>query len=790
MLNRYSLRRSIPALLAIFALIFAALLILILLPISQKNALDSWSNYTDHMLIQLQSSLNDHLRLDRTEEMATELAELGSLPNVLWAAVIDTELRTVAATRLGIEASIHTQLDEKQLSDLMHKHTPSWLPLKKQRYLAVYPLNRQQFNSNDQSAALLVELDFTPFLRQTTSNVWLYLGQALLLLLVLGLILSRLYFHLVVKRITHISDVTQRYASGNLQVRTLLHGKDEISQLGAGINNMLRQLENNNKALKESELMLRNLVSAAPVGLLVMTEQQKIIEANPAAQQLFNLSVAELCANHPAKLFSNPEQWQQLIQGTCRKTILLVDRNAKRLTTEAVINTFSRDDRNYTLLVLNDISERTQAEQRMHYLANYDVLTGLFNRNNILSHVEKALQASRELSLILIDLDRFQYLNDGLGHNIGDQLLQAVARRLQDYTEHQDILARVGGDEFMVALPGASLSQAEALVEKLLKALNEPFKVLQYELFITASIGIAHHNGSAGNAVQLLKHVDLALYHAKKMGRNCFISFNSDLATDAAVRQQLTEELRHALSHDEFELFFQPQVDTNNRPVAMEALLRWHSSSRGLVSPDKFIPLLEETGMILDVSRWAFRAACRQATAWNNQGTPLRIAVNLSPLDFLQADLAGSLIAIMHEEQTPAWLIELEVTENSLLDSGSQVQNTLQQLKSAGLLLFLDDFGTGYSSLTYIKDFDFDGIKIDREFVAGLPNCQQSVALIRGILTIAEHLGLDVVAEGVETEEQAAFLRQQGCRRLQGYYFSAAQPAARHFNSDKSLKLY
>ncbi|MFB0963092.1 MAG: EAL domain-containing protein, partial [Pseudomonas sp.] len=421
---------------------------------------------------------------------------------------------------------------------------------------------------------------------------------------------------------------------------------------------------------------------------------------------------------------------------------------------------------------------------------NYDVLTGLFNRNNILRHVEKILQANRELSLVLIDLDRFQYLNDALGHNIGDQLLQAVAHRLQDCTTHQDILARVGGDEFMVALPDTPLGQAEALVKQLLEALNEPFKILQYELFITASIGIAHYKGSTGDAVQLLKHADLALYHAKKMGRNCFISFNSELATDAAVRQELTEELRHALSRGEFELYYQPQIDADNRPVAMEALLRWQSSSRGLVSPDQFIPLLEETGMILEVSRWVFRTACRQATAWSTQGTPLRIAVNLSPLDFLQADLAGSLIAILHEEQTPTQLIELEITENSLLDSGTQVQNTLKQLKAAGLLLYLDDFGTGYSSLTYIKHFQFDGIKIDREFVQGLPECQQSIALIRGILTIAEHLGLDVVAEGVETKEQAAFLRQQGCRRLQGYYFSAALPAASHFNSDKSLKLY
>ena len=790
MLSRYSLRRSTPALLGIFALIFAALLILIQLPISQKNALNSWRNYTNHMLIQLQSSLDDHLRLNRKEEMATELSELGSLPNVQWAAVIDSQLHTIAATRLGLEASIRSQLEDQQLIELIHKHTSTWRLLKGQRYLAIYPLNRMRFSSDDQSAALLVELDFSPFLRQTTNNVWLYLAHALLLLLALGFILNRLYSLLVVKRITHIGAVTQRYAAGDLQIRTHLNGQDEISQLGEDINSMLQQLESNHKTLAESELMLRNLINAAPVGLLVITGQHKIIEANPTAQQIFNMSTSQLRASNPAQLFSNPEQWQQLLDGSCKSTELFIERNAEQLTTEAVVNSFSRNDKIYTLLLLNDISERKQAEQRLHYLANHDVLTGLLNRNNILSYIEKTLKAKQELSLILIDLDRFQQINDGVGHHIGDQLLQAVANRLQDLTAPTNILARIGGDEFMLALQDASLEQAEAIAEQLLAAFKEPFKVLQYELFITASIGIAHHQDAIGNAVQLLKHADLALYRAKKMGRNGLVSFNTDLATDAALRQQLTDELRHALSHNEFELFYQPQVDSKNCPIAMEALLRWRSGSRGLVGPDKFIPLLEETGMILDVSRWVFRTACRQATAWSKQGTPLRIAVNLSPLDFLQTDLAGSLLSIMQEEHTPARLIELEITENSLLDSGAQVKNTLAQLKAAGLLLFLDDFGTGYSSLTYIKRFQFDGIKIDREFVAGLPNCQQSIALIQGILTIAKHLGLEVVAEGVETAEQANFLRQQGCQRLQGYYFSAAQPAIAHFTSTHTLKLY
>ncbi len=790
MLKRYSLRWSIPALLSIFAIAFTALLILIQLPLSQKNAMDSWRNYTNHMLIQLQSSLNDHFRLNRTEEMITQLAELGSLPNVTWAAVIDSQLQIISSTRLGLADKINNQLTEQPLLELINKDTPSWLLTGKQSYLVVYPLNRMQFNKYDPSAALLVELDFKSLLQQTSNSAWLYLGQSLLLLCILGLILNRLYYHLVVQRIAHIGQVTQLYGSGNLKVRTDLKGQDEISQLGSDINSMLRQLESNHQSLQESEYMLRSVLGAAPVGLLVLNHQQRIIEVNPAAQSLFKMSSEELLAADILQLFSTPEQCQQLLQDKSKTALLNITDPSQTLTIEASISSFSRNKQSFKLLLLNDISERKQAEQRLEYLANYDILTGLANRNNILSHIEDMLENNLELSLIMLDLDRFQYLNDSLGHNIGDKLLKAVASRLQEYTQDKDVLARVGGDEFMLALYQASLQNAEQLAQRLLDAFKRPFKVLQYELYITASIGIAHKHSKDSDPIQLFKHVDLALHHAKKTSRNCFVSFNSSLNTDAALRQQLTDELRYALTNNEFELLYQPQVNDSDLPIAMEALLRWQSPSNGSISPSQFIPLLEESGMILDVSRWVFRTACRQATLWNNQGTPLSIAVNLSPLDFLQADLAGSLLTIMHEEQTPAHLIELEVTESLLLDSGSQVQHTLNQLKAAGLLMFLDDFGTGYSSLSYIKRFKFDGIKIDQEFVAGLPNSQESIALVQGILTIAALLDLEVVAEGVETIEQARFLREHGCNRLQGYYFSQAQPAQQHFTNDNKLKNY
>ncbi|MCK9535678.1 MAG: EAL domain-containing protein [Pseudomonas sp.] len=790
MLNRYSLRRSIPALLGLFAIVFAALLILIQLPISQKNALNSWRNYTDHMLIQLQSSLNNHLLLNRSEEMATELAELGSLPNIKWAAVVDSQLQSLSSTRLGLEASIYSQLSQQSLSELINTHAPTWRLTGKQSYLAIYPLNRMQLNAQDQTAALLVELDFAPLLRQTTNNAWLYLGQALLLLCALGLVLNRLYFHLVVQRIAHIATVTQRYGAGNLKVRTALQGHDEISQLGTAINSMLIQLEDSHSALQDSEHMLRSLLSAAPIGLLVLSEQQRIIDANPAAQTLFKMSQAELLATDPAQLFNAKPAWQQLLVKINASVLLNITEPASTLSIDASISTFSREQQRFKLVLLNDISERKQAEQRLHYLANYDILTGLANRNNMISHIAERLKNDVTLSLIMLDLDRFQYLNDGLGHNIGDQLLKAVAKRLQEYSTDDDVLARIGGDEFMLALHDTSVQEVEQLAQRMLDAFKKPFQVLQYELYITASIGIAHQHEHSNNPIQLFNHADLALRQAKKISRNCFITFDSDLISDAALRQQLTDELRYAISNDEFELLYQPQVDLSGRPIAMEALLRWRSPSHGPISPSQFIPLLEETGMILDVSRWVFRTACRQASAWYRQGTPLRIAVNLSPLDFLQADLTGSLLQIMQEEQTPVQLIELEVTESSLLDAGAQVQTTLKQLKAAGLLMFLDDFGTGYSSLSYIKRFEFDGIKIDQEFVSGLPDCQQSIALVQGILSIAAHLNLEVVAEGVETAEQVAFLRQLGCQRLQGYYFSPAQAAEQHFSRDKTLKHY
>ncbi|MNZ71525.1 Cyclic di-GMP phosphodiesterase Gmr [compost metagenome] len=320
--------------------------------------------------------------------------------------------------------------------------------------------------------------------------------------------------------------------------------------------------------------------------------------------------------------------------------------------------------------------------------------------------------------------------------------------------------------------------QADAVAEQLLQAFRQPFHVRQYELFTTPSIGIAQHAHGPASASQLLKAADLALYQAKNRGRNRLAHFDHRLADDAEQRRQLEAELRSALARDEFELYYQPQIDRDGRQRTFEALLRWHSPRRGLVGSAQFMPVLEETGLILEATRWVFRQACRQQRQWQAEGRDWGIAVNLSPLDFRQSDLAGTLLAILAEEQPQAQRLELEITESTLLDADQQVLDTLHALKQAGLTLFLDDFGTGYASLAYLQFFPFDGVKIDRQFVAGLPDCRESVALVRGILVIAEQLGMQVVAEGVENQRQADFLRRNGCHRLQGFLFGRPQSAA------------
>lgn len=773
MLNRLSLRHSIPLLLALFALLVELTLICIHLPRSTQETEQAWRQHASQLLAVMQGNLNDQLRLQRTAELDSTLSDLSSLDGVQWAAVVDRRLQPMASSRLGLDLTGYTQL-----GSLMSIGAPRWEALASHHYLAIYPLRADGNLDGQPGHALLVNWDFNPMIKAQQREVWVQLTEIPLLMLGLGILLSILYNRLVTHRLNAIGRITEAFASGDTSVRASTEGRDEISLLGQRVNSMIEQIDADRRALRRNELLLRSLIEAAPIGMLILDEDGRIDTANPAAGRLFACDPQRLSGQMATALLGIARLWPELLANPNVSHEIEQSLENHQLALEVSCTPFQRNGHPQFLLLMRDISDRKQAEARLHYLAHHDTLTGTANRNQLLLHLEQRLVQHEPQSMLFIDLDHFKRINDTLGHDIGDELLRAVAERLQQMIpEDQSLLARLGGDEFIILLSGDQAAIATELGEQLLTAFRDPFMVQQYELYITPSIGITHHTHGRAGSTQMLKEADLALYKAKNQGRNRIAHFDHRLAEDAVERRLLEIELRSALAGEQFELYYQPQVSLDGRLHSFEALLRWHSPTRGLVPPNHFLPALEETGLILEATQWVFRQACLQQVRWQQAGLDWRIAVNLSPLDFRQSDLAGNLCRILDDTGAAPDMLELEVTESALLDADRHVLKTLQQLRARGMSLFLDDFGTGYASLAYLRTFPFDGVKIDRQFVTGLPENRQSRALVRGILVMAEQMGMEVVAEGVEDERQAAFLRGHGCQRLQGYLFGKPQPA-------------
>lgn len=776
MLTRYSLRLSLPLLLGLFALTFTLLLTAWHLPGRVEETLQHWRVHTRQHLALLQSSLSDHQRMGRTAELQTELADVASLQGVRWAMVIDQQLRVIGSTRLGLDPTKLTLIDPDALAEYVRSGRVGWLGDSSARQLVIYPLDRTTQTGAPLREALLVEFDFAPVVAQTRRDGWFYLAQTLSLLVLLGLALNLLYNHLITRRLARIDRAARTFAQDQQPQPPAVSGQDEIGQLATTFSQMMNQLHQRRLAQQESEQLMRNLIDTAPIGMLVVDGELRVQQANPAAAALFDCAPGELVGNVPADRLLEPDATERLQRAPANSVLQLTGhRHGQQVPLEITCTPFLRNGETHALVLLRDIGDRLRAEQRLRFLAHFDPLTQLANRNFLVQRLEQLLSERVALSLLYLDLDHFKRINDALSHEIGDRLLVQVGERLRQLAPEPALLARTGGDEFMLLLEHSDAQQAGQLAEHLIEGFQPPIRINQYECFVSPSIGIASSDGR-GSASELLKQVDLALYAAKDAGRNCTRFFSQELSAAAERRRQLEQALRRALDEEQFVLHYQAQVNAAGEPEVMEALLRWNSPERGLVPPGEFIPVLEDSGLIIETTRWVFRQACRQARQWREQGHRLRIAVNLSPLDFRQADLAGSLLAILAEEDTPAELLELEITESALLEADEHVQQTLTRLKAAGLPLLLDDFGTGYASLTYLQRFPFDGIKIDREFVAGLPDSEHSVALVRGILTMAAHLGLHVVAEGVENERQAAFLRLNNCPSLQGYHY--ARPLA------------
>jgi diguanylate cyclase (GGDEF)-like protein len=426
-----------------------------------------------------------------------------------------------------------------------------------------------------------------------------------------------------------------------------------------------------------------------------------------------------------------------------------------------------------------EITERIRSEERVAHMARHDALTDLPNRvllNERLEHELKRVKRGECLAVLCLDLDHFKSINDALGHAIGDQLLKLAAERLRGATRDPDTVARMGGDEFCIIMTQMKEpTDASALSRRIRESLIKPFHIEGHTIIIDVSIGISVAPNDGDEADVLLRSADMALYGAKEDGRGVFRFFEPEMNTRMKARRELEMDLRKALVGKEFELHYQPLVNLETNEInAFEALLRWNHPKRGLISPADFIPVAEETGLIIPLGEWVLKAACYEAVEWPEH---IKIAVNLSPTQLHNRNLLHVVNAALAESGMPAARLQLEITETVLLQNTFATLQTLHALRNLGVQIALDDFGTGYSSLSYLRSFPFDKIKIDRSFIQDLGNGTQPAAIVQAVTNLAKSLNMTSVAEGVETQEQRSVLQSMGCSEMQGYLFSKAQPA-------------
>ncbi|MCZ7563165.1 MAG: EAL domain-containing protein [Burkholderiales bacterium] len=549
------------------------------------------------------------------------------------------------------------------------------------------------------------------------------------------------------------------------------------------------------RVLRESEAHFRALAENAPFVFWVVDLPSRChVYVSPGYARVWGRPLAELEAD--------PASWRRALHPDDRERVLNAMREAPtdgydleyrivwpdqsvRWVRDRAFSVRDAGGRPIRLAgICEDVTRRRAAEDDLVRLAHYDVLTGLPNRvlfqDRVAQEIARARRNGGGAALMFIDLDRFKVINDTLGHDVGDELLKQVARRLTGSLRASDTVSRFGGDEFAVLMTELRDSQAAGHVaDKVISAFAQPFLLGGQETYVTASIGIALYPVDGDLPATLVKHADIAMYRAKELNRNNVQFYTPKNNARAIERLRLENDLRKALEREQFVLYFQPKVDLATRHVCgAEALLRWRHPERGLVSPAEFIPLLEETGMIVPVGEWILRAACRQIKEWDAQGLPpLRVAVNLSGRQFHMNDLPDMVRRVLAESGVEPQLLELEITESFLMRNADEAIGALRELKAEGVHLAVDDFGTGYSSLAYLKRFPLDTLKIDRSFVRDITTDPDDAAITRTVINMARGLKLSTVAEGVETEAQLAFLTANGCDHMQGYFYSPPVPA-------------
>ena len=531
-----------------------------------------------------------------------------------------------------------------------------------------------------------------------------------------------------------------------------------------------------------------NLAETALSGIVLVDSTGKIVYFNASSEKMFGLRrdrvigspVGSVLPGLPERDLGVPDpsagHSEPIREGTGRRA------DGTEFPIEISLSRFEDESGAFTTLVIRDISERKQFEERILQIANFDALTGLPNRTHLVSRLDEILgRGPRTGTLLFLDLDRFKGINDSLGHDCGDALLVLVGKRLAgSVRKNEDLVARSGGDEFILLLEGVGdKKEAERIAEKILDELARPFEVDRSPVFVTASIGIVAWPEDGTTADMLLRRADTAMYRAKEIGNSCAVYASED-GVRANRKFETERELRRALERGEFELYYQPQVDlATKRTVGAEALIRWNHPEKGLLHPDDFIPVAENTGLILAIGDWVVRAACEQLRAWREGGFPsIPLTVNVSGRQFERGNLTGTFRTALEETGVEGRFLEVEITE-SVLMKRAMTPDELRELAKMGIRTSIDDFGTGYSSLSYLTRLPIYKLKIDRSFVTPLPTDPNVRAIATAIITMASALGLRTIAEGAETREQFEILKNLGCHEIQGYYFSPPLPESK-----------